>query len=96
MGMAGAPLPLYVAYLDPPSAFNLSVAVNTIAMPLVGGTATWFGPVIGAVLLSTVQQAAMVTISSAVNLLIVGLVMVGFITLAPNGIVGILRRRRAG
>jgi branched-chain amino acid transport system permease protein len=38
MGMAGAPLPFYVAYLDPPSAFNLSYAVNTIAMPLVGGT----------------------------------------------------------
>ena len=95
MGMAGAPLPFYVAYLDPPSAFNLSVAVNTIAMPLVGGTATWLGPVIGAVLLSLIQQAAMVTISSAVNLLIVGLVMVGFITLAPNGIMGLLKRRRA-
>ena len=94
MGMAGAPLPFYVAYLDPPSAFNLSVAVNTIAMPLVGGTATWLGPVIGAILLSLIQQAAMVTISSAVNLLIVGLVMVGFITLAPNGIMGLLKRRR--
>ena len=64
-------------------------------MPLVGGTATWLGPVIGAVLLSLIQQAAMVTISSAVNLLIVGLVMVGFITLAPNGIMGLLKRRRA-
>ena len=52
MGMAGAPLPFYVAYLDPPSAFNLSYAVNTIAMPLIGGTGTWIGPVIGAVLLT--------------------------------------------
>ncbi len=91
MGMAGAPLPFYVAYLDPPSAFNLSYAVNTIAMPLVGGTGTWIGPVIGAILLSSVQQAAMVTISSAANLLIVGLLMVGFITLSPNGIVGLVR-----
>ena len=49
---------------------------------------------IGAILLSLIQQAAMVTISSAVNLLIVGLVMVGFITLAPNGIMGLLKRRR--
>jgi branched-chain amino acid transport system permease protein len=97
MGMAGAPLPFYVAYLDPPSAFNLSYAVNTIAMPLVGGTQTWIGPVIGAVLLTAVQETAMVTISSASNLLLVGLLMVAFITLAPNGIVGLIvawRRRR--
>ncbi len=90
MGMAGAPLPFYVAYLDPPSAFNLAYAVNTIAMPLVGGIGTWIGPVIGAVLLTAVQQAAMVTISSASNLLLVGLLMVGFIAVAPNGIVGLI------
>ena len=94
MGMAGAPLPFYVAYLDPPSAFNLAYAVNTIAMPLVGGTGTWIGPVIGAVLLTAVQETAMVTISSAANLLIVGLLMVAFITLAPNGIMGLIRGRK--
>ena len=38
MGMAGAPLPYYVTYLDPASGFSLSYAVNTIAMPLIGGT----------------------------------------------------------
>ena len=95
MGMAGAPLPFFVTYLDPPSAFNLAYAVNSIAMPLVGGTVSWIGPVIGAVLLTLVQEAAMVTISSAANLLIVGLLMVAFITLAPNGIVGLVRERRA-
>jgi branched-chain amino acid transport system permease protein len=94
MGMAGAPLPYYVTYLDPASAFNLSYAVNTIAMPLVGGVGTWVGPVIGAVLLSLVQQAAMVTISSAANLLVVGILLVCFVTLAPNGIVGLARALR--
>ena len=94
MGMAGAPLPFSVAYLDPPSAFNLSYAVNTIAMPLVGGTRTWIGPVIGAILLDGVQETAMVTISSASNLLLVGLLMVAFITLAPNGIVGLVQSAR--
>jgi branched-chain amino acid transport system permease protein len=91
MGMAGAPLPFYVAYLDPPSAFDLSYAVNTIAMPLIGGIGTWIGPVIGAVLLTAVQQGAMVTIPSAASLMLVGLLMVAFITLAPKGIVGLVR-----
>ena len=50
MGLAGAPLPYYVTYLDPASGFNLNYAVNAIAMPLIGGTGSWAGPVIGAVL----------------------------------------------
>jgi branched-chain amino acid transport system permease protein len=94
MGMAGAPLPYYVTYLDPASAFSLAYAVNAIAMPLIGGTTTWVGPVVGAVLLGTIQQVATVTISSAVNLLIVGLLLVAFVIVAPNGIVGLLQGRR--
>jgi branched-chain amino acid transport system permease protein len=92
MGMAGAPLPYYVTYLDPASAFSLSYAVNTIAMPLIGGTATWLGPVIGAVLLGTLQQVATVTISSALSLLLVGVLLVAFVITAPRGIVGWFRR----
>jgi branched-chain amino acid transport system permease protein len=92
MGMAGAPLPYYVTYLDPASGFNLSYAVNTIAMPLIGGTATWLGPVIGAVLLGTIQQVATVTISSALSLLLVGLLLVVFVIAAPKGIVGWFKR----
>ncbi|MFL5254324.1 MAG: branched-chain amino acid ABC transporter permease [Rhodopila sp.] len=92
MGMAGAPLPYYVTYLDPPSGFSLSYAVNTIAMALIGGTSTWVGPVIGAILIGILQQVASVTISSALSLLIVGLLLVGFVIAAPRGIVGWFRR----
>jgi branched-chain amino acid transport system permease protein len=94
MGMAGAPLPYYVTYLDPASSFNLSYAVNSVAMPLIGGMTSWVGPVIGAVLLGTIQQLATVTISSALNLLIVGVLLIVFVVVAPNGIVGLVRSRR--
>ena len=93
MGMAGAPFPYYIGYLQPASAFVLEYAVNSIAMPMIGGTTTWFGPLIGAILLGTLQQIATVTISSAVNLLIVGLLLVGFVIVAPNGIVGLVQER---
>jgi branched-chain amino acid transport system permease protein len=93
MGVAGAPYPYYVTYLDPASGFSLAYAVNSIAMPLIGGTSTWAGPVIGAILLGTVQQVATVTISSALNLLIVGVLLVFFVVVAPGGILGLLRRR---
>jgi branched-chain amino acid transport system permease protein len=91
MGMAGAPLPYYIGYLDPASGFSLAYAVNSIAMPVIGGTTTWIGPLIGAILLGTLQQWVTVTISSAVNLLIVGLLLVAFVIIAPNGIVGLVR-----
>ena len=94
MGMAGAPFPYYVTYLDPTSSFSLAYAVNAVAMPLIGGMTSWIGPVIGALLLGTVQQVATVTISSALNLLIVGLLLIAFVIVAPNGIVGLFARRR--
>jgi len=95
MGMAGAPYPYYIGYLQPQSTFGLDYAVNSIAMPLIGGTTSWLGPLIGAVLLGSLQQIATVTISSAANLLIVGLLLVDFVIIAPNGIVGLLKDRRA-
>jgi branched-chain amino acid transport system permease protein len=94
MGMAGAPLPYYVTYLDPASGFNLAYAINSIAMPLVGGMTSWIGPLIGALLLGSVQQVA--TVSNwfgghpEINLLIVGLLLILFVIAAPNGIVGLL------
>src|SRR4051812_8815948 len=91
MGMAGAPFPYYIGYLQPSSAFGLEYAVNSIAMPMIGGTTSWIGPLVGALLLATLQQIATVTISSHLNLLIVGLLLVGFVIAAPNGIVGLVR-----
>ncbi len=93
MGMAGAPFPYYIGYLQPSSAFGLEYAVNSIAMPMIGGTTSWVGPLVGAILLGTAQQYATVTISSAVNLLIVGLMLVAFVIIAPNGIVGLVQER---
>jgi branched-chain amino acid transport system permease protein len=92
MGMAGAPFPYYIGFLQPDSTFGLDYSVNAIAMPLIGGTTGWPGPLIGAVLLGSLQQIITVTISSAVNLLLVGLLLVGFVIVAPNGIIGLFQK----
>jgi len=89
MGMAGTTFPFYLSFIEPTSAFSLSYAVNSIAMPVIGGMMSWIGPLIGAILLGTVQQLVQVMFSlGAWNLLIVGLLLVLFVTLAPNGIMG--------
>ena len=94
LGVAGAPFPYYVTFVEPNSAFALDYAVNALAMPMIGGTTSWIGPVIGAVLLGSAQQLATVTISSELNLFIVGIVLVAFVVLAPEGILGLARRLR--
>ena len=94
LGVAGAPFPYYVTFVEPNSAFSLDYAVNALAMPMIGGTTSWIGPVIGAVLLGSAQQLATVTISSEMNLFIVGVVLVAFVVAAPEGILGLVRRLR--
>jgi len=93
MGLAGTTFPYLITYMEPTAVFNLSFAVNSIAMPIVGGLGTWLGPLIGALLLGTIQQVGSVTLSSTWNLLIVGGMLVFFVTLAPNGIMGIFKKK---
>jgi branched-chain amino acid transport system permease protein len=94
MCAAGAPAAMYLQYADPSSAFNLNYSVSVLAMSLIGGTAHWAGPIIGAILLGSTQQLLTVTISSEVNVLILGVMLVLFVVGAPEGIIGLIRKAR--
>jgi branched-chain amino acid transport system permease protein len=94
MCAAGAPAAMYLQYADPASAFNLNYSVTVLAMALIGGTAHWAGPVVGAILLGVTQQLLAVTISSEVNVLVLGIMLVLFVVGAPEGLIGLLRRFR--
>jgi branched-chain amino acid transport system permease protein len=92
MCAAGAPGAMYLQYADPSSAFNLNYSVTVLAMSLIGGTAHWIGPVIGAILLGVTQQLLAVTISSEVNVLVLGFMLVLFVVAAPEGLIGLFRK----
>jgi branched-chain amino acid transport system permease protein len=92
MGVAGAPFAFYMNFIEPASAFSLNYSVSALAMPIIGGSASWIGPVIGAVLLASAQQIVTVTVSSELNVLIVGVLLVVFVVAAPHGILGLLRK----
>ncbi|HTO63096.1 MAG TPA: branched-chain amino acid ABC transporter permease [Bradyrhizobium sp.] len=91
LSAAGAPAAMYLQYADPSSAFNLNYSVSVLAMALIGGTAHWLGPVLGAILLGSTQQVLAVTISSEVNVLVLGIMLVLFVVGAPKGLIGLLR-----
>jgi branched-chain amino acid transport system permease protein len=94
MGAAGAPMPMYMSYIEPFSTFNLNYAIGALASPMIGGTAHWLGPVIGALLLSSLQQVVTVTVSNEMNVMVVGVLLVVFVVAAPEGILGLLKKLR--
>lgn len=94
MGAAGAPMPMYLSFIEPASSFNLLYSVNTLAGAIIGGTAHWAGPLIGALLLASLQQIVTVTISNEINVLVVGVLLVLFVVAAPDGIIGLFRKIR--
>ena len=94
MSAIGAPLAMYQSFVEPASAFSLNYSVSALAMPIIGGTSSWLGPVIGALLLGTIQQIVTVTIPGEINVLVVGVLLVVFVVAAPDGIIGLARKIR--
>jgi branched-chain amino acid transport system permease protein len=92
MGAAGAPMPMYLSFIEPASTFNLNYSIGALASAIIGGTAHWLGPVMGALLLTSLQQYATVNISNEMNVLVVGVLLVVFVVAAPDGILGLLRK----
>ena len=92
MGVAGAPMPMYLSYIEPTATFNLNYSISALGMPIIGGTSHWIGPVIGALLLATIQQVVTVTVSNELNVLVVGVLLVLFVVLAPDGILGLIKK----
>ena len=92
MGAAGAPMPMYLSFIEPASTFNLSYTVGSLGGAIIGGMAHWAGPIVGAILLGTLQQVVTVTISNEMNVLVVGVLLVVFVVAAPEGILGLARK----
>ena len=92
LAAGGAPLPMYLSFIEPASTFNLSYTISALGGSIIGGMSHWLGPIVGALLLGTLQQIVTVTISGEVNVLIVGVLLVLFVVVAPEGILGLFKR----
>jgi len=95
MGAAGAPMPMYLSFIEPASTFNLSYTIGSLGSAIIGGMSHWLGPIVGAILLGSLQQIITVTVSGEVNVLVVGVLLVFFVVAAPDGIIGLFKRFRS-
>ena len=79
-------------YIEPSSAFNIQWTIVPIVMVLLGGPGTIWGPVIGAVILTFVEEFLWSHFTQA-YMMIYGGVMVLLVLLMPGGIIEWLKSR---
>jgi len=91
--LAGGIHAYWITFLDPDSAFDISLNVKMIIMAVFGGPGTVLGPVLGAFALSAVSEFLSSEVTSVAGLFY-GLVVVAAVVLMPRGVADFLRHFR--
>jgi branched-chain amino acid transport system permease protein len=90
-GIVGGFYAWYASHVEPMSVFPLITTITMIIMCLFGGSGTVLGPVLGAVLLSIIQELVWARFLW-VHQALLGTLIVAVVLLMPRGILGILRQ----
>jgi branched-chain amino acid transport system permease protein len=85
--MAGGIQAYKVLYIDPPSVFLVQITIAMALMSMLGGKGTVIGPIVGAVLLYSAQEATWVNFPTA-HLIAYGLFIVLVARFLPRGLMG--------
>jgi branched-chain amino acid transport system permease protein len=91
--LAGGIHAYWITFLDPASAFDISLNVKMIIMAVFGGPGTVLGPVLGAFALSAVSEVLSSEITSVAGLFF-GLVVVVAVIFMPRGVADLMRHFR--
>lgn len=93
-GIAGAFYMNYMGYIDPATVFPLSeVSIATVMVVMVGGAATYWGPIIGALIMVFLAEVIRsLPHIGAAHQTIFGIILIFIIMFLPNGIVGDFRK----
>ena len=91
--LAGGIHVYWITFLDPESAFDITLNVKMIIMAVFGGPGTVLGPVVGAFSLSAISEFLSSKVTSIAGLFF-GLVIVAAVVLMPRGLADMFRRGR--
>ncbi|MBA7658385.1 hypothetical protein ES703_66336 [subsurface metagenome] len=92
-GIAGAIFYLYQGYIEPVSAFSVRWLVIIMLATVIGGEGIEEGPVVGTIVV--VVLYFLLARYAEISLIIQGSILVGIMLLAPQGIMGFIRKTRA-
>jgi len=96
-GLIGGIHAMFVTYVTVAETFAVGLAVDAIMMAALGGTRFWYGPALGAVIVTTLTQSLTGGERAVLNRALIGAILILVIVFLPDGVAGGLRRawRRA-
>ncbi len=93
-GVVGGIYAQRVFYIEPTSTFTLDTSLNVVLMAVIGGAASWQGPLIGSSVVLLVAQQLRVTVTSEVSRVIFSLIVILVALFVPRGVMGVITRAR--
>jgi branched-chain amino acid transport system permease protein len=85
-GVVGGVYGYYMSYVHPEVTFNINTSLLILLMSFFGGCRTWTGPLLGAVVLSLMNQLIVTFIGAEISRIIYGLLLVIVIIFMPDGV----------
>jgi branched-chain amino acid transport system permease protein len=87
----------YFLFVDSTIAYGPRISVEALLAPIIGGAGTVFGPLLGALLIKTLGEAARFVTGDApgLDLVVYGVVLISIVAFAPHGVAGVVVRCRA-
>ena len=86
-------------YIDPGSVLPTSLSIKISLVAILGGVGTLAGPIVGAVLLTVIEEGSRNFFGGTgrgTDLILYGLLLVGFAVFTPEGIIGLVADKRRG
>lgn len=93
-GVAGGLNAYYLSYIHTDIVFEVNISILMVLMALFGGGSRWLGPVLGAVILSLVNEALSTFLAAELARIIYGLLFIGVILYLPDGLLAWWEERR--
>lgn len=91
-GLAGGLYAYWHSTIDPPTVFNLTTNVRMIIMAVLGGIGTPLGPIIGAALLTAIQETLWKSFTD-LHAMLFGLAIIIVVLVMPRGIMYFIRQK---
>ena len=87
-GIAGGIHALFVSYVTVSETFSIVIPLNVVLMSVLGGTRQWFGPAVGAAVITALLYAFTTSDYPIAGRAAVGLILIVVILFMPDGLLG--------
>jgi branched-chain amino acid transport system permease protein len=92
-GVAGGLFAYYLTYIHADVVFNINISILIVLMTMFGGGGTWLGPIIGAVILTVVNEGLSMFAQAEIARIIYGALFIVVTIFMPNGILDFFRKK---